>query len=285
MSQTQRRIPRRTLALGLAFALALPLPLLPLADGALAQEPTAPSGREVVDRVNARDEGEVLRRNVTMRLRDKRGHERVRETVFLRRFFGAEKRMAIFYESPRNVAGTAFLTWDHPEADRDDDQWLYLPALRRSRRISASDRGDYFLGTDLTYEDIKNETRVSADDYTWRTLGEEEVDGHPCLRVEGTPVDERISRELGYSKLELYVDAESFIVRRAEYWDRAERHLKSSRVRDIRVVDDILTPHRIEVSNHRTGHATIFEISAVDYATPIDESVFTESAIRRGTPP
>lgn len=267
------------LPLLLLFALALPAP-------SSATEPTdsLPEGREIVELVNARDEGESLRRRVTMRLRDKRGHERVRETVFLRRFFGDEKRMAIFYETPRNVAGTAFLTWDHPEADRDDDQWLYLPALRRSRRISASDRGDYFLGTDLTYEDIKNETRVSANDYQWRTLAAEPVDEHPCLRVEGIPVNEKVARELGYSKLELWVDSDAWIVRRAEYWDRAERKLKSSKVLDIRVVDGILTPHRIEVSNHRTGHATVFEISDVDYQTTIDESVFTESAIRRGTP-
>ncbi len=243
-----------------------------------------PEGAAVVARVNERDEGESSTRQVRMTLEDKRGHQRVRETVFVRRFFDEEKRMAIFYESPSNVKGTAFLTYDYGQVDREDDQWLYLPALRRARRISASDRGDYFLGTDLTYEDIKNETRISIGDYDWRTVEEVEVDGHRCLRVEGVPRTEQISRELGYGRVQVDVDAEIWIVRASEYWDRADRHLKTSQVGDIRQVDGIWTPHRIEVRNHRSGHQTTFEVSGVDYATPIDEGVFQVGSLRRGPP-
>jgi uncharacterized protein len=258
-------------------------PLLAVA-GEAAGEAAWPPGEEVAQRINARDEGQASVRRVTMELIDRRGGVRVREALFFRRFFEDGKRTVIFYESPSSVRGTAFLTWDYAEADREDAQWLYLPALRRSRRISASDRGDYFLGTDLTYEDVKKETKVALEDYTWRTVGEEEVDGHRCLVVEAVPVSEAISRELGYSRVEFFVDAEIWIVRRAEYHDRADRHLKTSWVKEIRQVDGIWTPHRIEVANHRTGHRTIFTISDVDYGRELSEDLFTEAALRRGPP-
>jgi outer membrane lipoprotein-sorting protein len=182
------------------------------------------------------------------------------------------------------VKGTALLTVDHPEPDRDDDQWLYLPALRRVRRIAASDRGESFLGTDLSYEDVKKETKVGLEDYTWRTLGEGEVEGHRCLEVEAVPVDERRAAELGYGRVVSWVDAEIWMVRRAEYYDRAGRPLKSARVSEIREVDGVWTPHRIEVESRRSGHRTIFTVSDVSYTAAVPEEVFTEAALRRGGP-
>lgn len=271
---------RSILVLGLA--LAAPLAAQETGDAAAGGAGGLPDGAEVARRINARDEGVSSSRRVTMELVDKGGSRRVRETRFLRRFFGEEKRTAIFYLSPATIADTAFLTIDHPEPDRDDDQWLYLPALRKVRRISAADRGDSFLGTDLTYEDIKKETKVSLDDYTWRTLGEDEVDGHRCIAVEATPVSEEVASELGYGRVVSCVDAEIWMVRRAEYWDRAGRPLKVSHVSEIRQVDGIWTPHRIEVGNRRTGHRTIFTVDEVDYATEVDEDLLTQQALKRG---
>jgi outer membrane lipoprotein-sorting protein len=255
-----------------------------LAGGAPAQDAGLPSGEDVARRINARDEGESLFRRVTMELVDEGGQRRVRETRFYRRTFGGEKRMAIFHDAPTTVKGTALLTVDHPEADREDDQWLYLPALRRVRRIAASDRGESFLGTDLSYEDVKKETKVGLEDYTWRTLGEAEVEGHRCLQVEAVPVDERRAAELGYGRVVSWVDAEIWMVRRADYYDRAGRPLKRARVSEIRAVDGFWTPHRIEVQSQRSGHRTIFTISDVSYAAAVPEEVFSESALRRGGP-
>ena len=273
-------------SIALAGRAALLLSLVAGNAGAQASDAPAeiglPPGDEVVRRINARDEGEASSRRVTMELIDKRGGRRVRETHFVRRFFGDEKRTAIFYLSPMTIKGTAFLTWDHPEVGRDDDQWLYLPAVGRVRRISATDRGDYFLGTDLTYEDIKKETKVAAEDYSWKTIGEEVVDAHPCLLLESVPASEEISRELGYSRVVSAVDRGIWIMRKADYWDLAGRHLKTSLVSDIRQVDGIWTPHRIEVRNHRTGHKTVFTVADVDYESGVDEDLLTQRALERG---
>lgn len=240
------------------------------------------SGEEIARRINARNEGEVVSRFVTMTMTDRNGTERVRETKGFRKYFGKEKRTVIFYLSPANIKDTAFLTYDYPEADRDDDQWLYLPAVRKVRRISASDRGDYFLGTDFTYEDIRKETKVGIEDYSWHTLGEETIDGHRCFLVEQIPVNDKTATELGYGKVQSWVDAEIWMVRQAKFWDVAGNPLKTSQFKDITLVQDIWTAHQLLSENHKTGHKTVFTFREVDYSRSVKDEMFTEDALRRG---
>jgi len=241
-----------------------------------------PTGDEIARHINARDEGEAVSRNLTMLMIDRGGKERVRETRGLRKYYGDEKRSVIFYLQPKNVKDTAFLTYDYPKAAVDDDQWLYLPAMRKVRRISASDRGDYFLGTDFTYEDIKLESKVSIEDYTRKTIGEDEVDGRHCYVVEALPVDDETAKELGYGRVEQCVDDKIWMVRRSRIWDTRGKLLKTIDTKDIRQVQGIWTQHRLEVENHKTGHRTVFTFSEIDYAKGVSDGVFTQKSIRRG---
>lgn len=174
------------------------------------------------------------------------------------------------------------MIFDYSDPDRDDDQWLYLPAARKVRRISSADRGDYFLGTDFTYDDMKNETKVSATDYNHTTIGQEDVDGHPCYIVEGIPVDDETAKELGYGKTRAWIDADIWMVRKGEFWDIRGNPLKTMQSQDIREIDGVWTPHELTVKNHKTGHTTHFKFSDVDYETPVEDDVFTERALVRG---
>ncbi len=257
-----------------------PLLVSLLAVAAAAQE--LPGGAEVARRINAREDGGAVSRTLEMQLIDKSGHTRTRTARMLRRWFGEEKRLALFYLSPSTIRDTAFLVHDYPEPGRDDAQWLYLPALRKTRRIAARDRGKDFLGTDMSYEDMKNETRVAAADYRWTTLREEACGEATCLVVEAVPVDEDTARAVGYGKITYWVDRALWIARRAEYEDRAGRPKKSAAIGDIRQVDGIWTVHHIEVKSLKSGHRTVFRVSDVDYASEIEEDLFTERALRRG---
>lgn len=241
-----------------------------------------PAGDEIARNINARDEGLVVSRNLSMEMTDRRGKTRLRETRGFRKYYGDEKRSVIFYLQPKNVKDTAFLTYDYPNATVDDDQWLYLPAMRKVRRISASDRGDYFLGTDFTYEDIKLESKVSMGDYSRETLGEDEVDGHHCYVVEAQPVDDETAKELGYSRVEQCVDDKIWMVRRSRFWDTRGKPLKTIYTRDIRLVQGIWTQHHLDVENHKTGHRTVFTFSHVDYQSGVDDKLFNQNALRRG---
>ena len=241
-----------------------------------------PDANQLIQRVNALDEGEHVIRNLHMKMTDKRGKVRERDTVSFRKFYGEDKKTIIFYKTPTNVKDTAFLTFDYQAHADEDDQWLYLPAMRKTRRISASDRGDYFLGTDFTYEDIKKEGKIETQDYNFKTLSEAEIDGHQTYVVEAIPVSDSIAKELGHSKLLGYIDPELNIFRKSEYWDLNGNKLKTIYTQDIQMVDGYLTRHRLEVDNHKTGHNTVFTFSEVDYVSPIEDRLFTERALKRG---
>jgi len=243
---------------------------------------TLPTGQSIANKTYAKDDGISVSRKLTMELKDKRGKIRIRETTALRKYFNEEKRLAIFYLTPTSVKGTAFLTFDYPDASKDDDQWLYMPALRKTRRISAANRGDYFLGTDLTYEDIKLETRISREDYNYKTVGIENIDGHKSYVLEGTPKNDKIAKELGYSKVKYWVDANVWMLRKADSWDIAGNHLKTVKISDFKMVQGIWTYHQIEVNNHKTNHKTIFRFSNIDYKTPLDDVIFTKEALVNG---
>ncbi len=250
--------------------------------GNKAMSEELPEGRWVIEQVNAVDDGEHVTSKLSMKMIDRRGKERTRETLTYRKYFGDEKRTVLFYLSPRNVKDTGFLTFDYPSMEIDDDQWLYLPALRKARRISASDRGDYFLGTDFSYEEIKKDGKFELGDYHFTTLEEHNIDGRKAFQIEAVPVDADTAKELGYGKVHTYIDSTNWVVLKAEYWDTKMNPLKALKVSDIRLVDGIITRHHLEMKNHKTGHYTEFVFSDVDYKTPVKDSLFTRQSLTRG---
>ena len=254
-----------------------------LAPAARAQDP-APDARTIVERMNARNDGQSLSRRVVMELVDADGTLRTRTLRAYRRDYGDERRSVLFFDEPAAVKGTAFLTWDYADPSRNDDQWLYLPELRKSRRIALAERGRAFLGTDLSFEDMKKETKVEIGDYRWSMAGEESVDGRRCVVVEGTSVDARTAQETGYGRVRIRVDAEQWIPRFLEYWAADGAPLKTVRLSDVEAIDGIWSARGIEARNLQTGHVTRLRFDEIDYTTPVPEDLLTEAALRRGAP-
>ena len=255
--------------------------LLPLGAAATAGAESI-TGDEIARRVNARDDGDHVSRDLTMKMIDKRGRQRVRVTSAFRKYEQDVKKTAIFYHKPKNLKDQAFLNHDYHEVGRDDDRWIYLPAMRKVRRISASERGDYFFGTDMTYEDINNETKVNIEDYTRTYQRDEPVDGHACHVMEALPVDRKTAKQLGYGRVVSWVDPKIWMLRKAEYYDVKGRLLKTIGFRDIRQVQGRWTAHRLEAKNHQTKHQTLLLFENVDYEKPLPDDLFTLRRLRRG---
>ncbi|MDF1781518.1 MAG: outer membrane lipoprotein-sorting protein [Alcanivoracaceae bacterium] len=282
---TEARSPRRVASvntLGLALVIGLAATAAP--KSSYAKE--LPDGDTIVSQINQVDEGEHAISQMHMTLTDKSGKARERSAISYRKYFGKEKRTLLFYLSPTNVKDTGFLTYDYPNNDVEDDQWLYLPALRKVRRISASDRGDYFLGTDFTYEDIKKAGKIEQSDFDFHAVAEEmlSVEGGSITtyKVSATTKTPEIAEELGYQRMAFWVNPENWIVLKTEYWDLKDRHLKTYTASDISKVDGLWTKHRLEVKNHKTGHDSLFEFSDVDYQTPVQDDLFTRRTLERG---
>lgn len=243
-----------------------------------------PAALAVVDRLNARDDGAALSRRLEMELIAADGTTRSRTLRSFRRQFEGERRSALFFEDPPAVKGTAFLSWDYADPARADDQWLYLPELRKTRRIALAERGRAFLGTDLSFEDMKKETKVERSEYRWTSGGVETVDGHACDVVEGAAVDARVARETGYGRLRMRVDAALSVPRLVEYWGPDDRPLKTVRLLDYEQIDGVWFARRVEAHNLQTGHRTQLRFEQIDLSTPVPEDLLTEGALRRGPP-
>tara|TARA_R110000850_G_scaffold62285_2_gene141920 strand:- start:3111 stop:6278 length:3168 start_codon:yes stop_codon:yes gene_type:complete len=273
--------PRRT-KLGFASVVMLALIVTGTLNAPELSADELPEGIDIMRSVAARDEGHQVTRNMRLELTDRRGQTRVQEIKAYRRYFAEEKRTILFYTAPANVRGTGFLTFDYPETAEEDDQWLYLPALRKVRRIPASNRGDSFLGTDFSYEEIKSDNKVGLQDYQFRVTGQEEVNGATCYVVEGTAANAEIASELGYSKAVWRIDPSIWISRKSDYWDVNGNHLKTIENLEIEQIDAVWTVLQVRASNHKSGHTTVLTSSSVDYQSDVPERLFSQRTLVRG---
>ncbi len=257
------------------FALGLSLAVVPLAQAA---EPT--TGLEVMKRVEARDDGDDLKQKMTQRLIDKRGNVRERQIISFSKDYGLDSKSVSYFLSPANVRDTAMLTWDYADESKDDDQWLYLPALKKVRRISSSDRGDYFMGTDFTFEDIKQTPELG--DYNWTLLGSDKVDGYDVWVVQAIPKTKQLMKDLGYSKVVYHVRKDIDMYIKVDFWDIKGRELKHLVSTGIKKIDGIWTATGGVMSNVQTNHKTELIFSEQEYNTGLSDRMFTVRMIKRG---
>lgn len=184
---------------------------------------TQPDGNEIMQKVKSMHKLQDEDRRIEMQLIDRRGKTKSRSVHMLNMETsdGLSKLMLIFLE-PRDVEGTGLLTWEH--ADRDDDQWLYLPSLKKEKRIASGSKRSPFMGTDFAYEDLQVENLAKHD---YAVVGEETIDGNACWKIEAVLKNKKDTRSSGYAKRVLYVRKDIHYTVRIDYHDRRGAHIKT----------------------------------------------------------
>lgn len=214
-----------------------------------------------------------------MKLINKRGAVRERKLVSYSIDVGKDKKdrkSIMFFEYPGDVKGTGFLTWNYDELSKDDDKWLYLPAMKKTRRISGSSaKQDFFMGSDFTYDDMGNR---NVDEDTHKLLGEETVDGHKCWKLESTSKD---NRDI-YSKKIALIRQDCLIPVKVEYFDKMDKLHRRLEISDITQVDGFWTAQKLHMTNVQTGHQTILEIKDSKYNIPLEEAKFNVTTLEKG---
>lgn len=233
------------------------------------------TGREIAQKVKDRPNGDTRQSEMTMTLINKRGRERVRKLISHSIDVGKDKKTIMFFQYPGDVKGTGFLTWDYDEVGKDDDKWLYLPAMKKTRRISGSSaKQDYFMGTDFTYDDMGSR---NVDEDTHTLLGEETINGHKCWKLESIPKDKRDI----YSKKITWIRKDCLVVEKADYYDRMEKLHRQLILSNINKVDGFWIAQKLEMTNVQTHHKTIIEIANPQYNLPMNESKFTVNTLEK----
>jgi outer membrane lipoprotein-sorting protein len=234
-----------------------------------------PTGAEIMQAVYDRPQGRDTSGTLTMTLADSRGRERVRVLKqILGRYGDIDKKLMVF-QSPADVRGTSFMNWSYKAEGKDDDQWIYLPALKRVRRISSEGKGDYFMGSDFTYDDLGD--RHPSED-THKLTGTETVDGEECWVVESVPKDPGYM----YSRTVTRVSKEKNVGVKRDFYDRRGSHLKTLTVHRVEKISGAWVLLKVEMRNVRNNTHTIMEFTDVAVDTGIPENSFSERTMTRG---
>lgn len=273
---TSRSVPAARLCVA---TLALSLPLL----GASRLAPAAaPTGRAIMELVDARDDGDNAIADQQMLLIDGNGTERKRVIRAFRREEGADEYLLIFFLSPADVKDTAMLTYDYGDPEKSDDQWLYLPALKKVKRIASSKKGGSFMGSDFSYADM---TSRPLDRYEYRLMKETELDGVKLWQIEAIPISEEEIAETGYSRSVLFVRQDNYVIVRAVHWVKDRDRLKYMDVKRLEKIDGIWVPtetHMTTKEGRTTLHRTILTATDVRFDQPLDDQQFTTRRLEKG---
>ena len=212
--------------------------------------------------------------NLTMVLRNKQGRESRRELhLKVIEVEGDGDRTMFVFDRPRDVKGTAFLV--HGHKNEPDEQWLYLPGLKRVKRISSSKQSGSFMGSEFSYEDMG---AIEVEKYTHRFLRNESCGDLECTVSERIPVD----RDSGYSRQLVWLDKEELRTMEVRYFDRGDAHLKTMMVEDYeKYLGHYWRGGKITMTNHLTGKSTVLLWSDFEFGTDLDLGDFTRTALKR----
>jgi outer membrane lipoprotein-sorting protein len=255
-----------TLLLGLLWLMA--------AAGSLIQAANL-TGRDIMLRVDHRDDGETRRFGLKMNLINKAGDKRVREVVACQKDYGNDTKTIMIFQSPADVKGTGYLSWEYDDQTKKDDRWLYLPALRKVRRISGNSSNEYFMGTDFTYDDLGGR---NIDEESHTLLREEAIEGRKCWVVKSSPKQKGFE----YTQKTLWIAKDLDLALKVEYFNKRGL-LKTLEVKELTQIDGIWAAQKLIMVNKQEGHTTVLEYFDLKYNVPLPDDLFRTAVLERGS--
>ena len=236
------------------------------------------TAEQLAKHVASRPAGEGRVGTMHFRLENSNRQTRTREAMMLHSKDQDVERIAIFFTEPSMIEETAFLSINHEV--QQDENWLYLPATERIRRLPSSDRGDYFLGTDLTYGDINDNFKFAFDDWDFSL----EATTQPEHVLIGKAKSNEVRQELGYSSFRASIDMQSAFPLWVEYTDKDGELLKRVDVLKIDLVDGVHTAMHFIVQNVQSGHKTDVKFTNMRHIPNLDDDVFDPNSLSYGVP-
>jgi len=233
----------------------------------------AMSGREVYEKVHeVRSKALDRKTEAIMILFDKNGGKRTRTlTEYSKKADPEAYKVLVVFKSPPDLKNVGFLIHAHTFANRD--LWAYFPEYKRVRRIATSSQDDSFFGSDFSYDDFGGPPNL--DDYKFSIMKEEVVNGKPCYVVEVTP---KIRRK--YTRYIAWVAKDLWIHLKIGYYQGNEIY-RTGEFADVRIIDGIPTPFKINMENKKTNHRTELTIESIQYHTRFSDDLFSERSLER----
>ena len=239
-----------------------------------AETAPAPSVDEIVNKANlvAYYQGADGRAKVTMTITDKKGQQRLREFIILRKDVkdSGDQNYYVYFQKPADVRKMVFMVHKHTDPKTDDDRWLYLPGLDLVKRIAAGDKRTSFVGSDFLYEDVSGRSLEEDTHELIKTTDE-------LFVIKNVP-KEPLAVEFAY--YDVSIDRKTYIPMKMEYYDKAGKLYRIIESKEIKTIQDFPTVVKSVVSDLNTGSRTEMEFTDVKYDINLDD-IFTERYLRK----
>jgi hypothetical protein len=259
--------------------------LLPILTLLLANNGLAMDAREIMQKVYDREDGNNAVMDMEMLLIDSKGDQRQRVVKSWRRDAGQQGKdteTIMFFVEPADVKNTGFLTYDYDDSAKDDDQWLYLPALKKTKRIASSDKSSSFMGTDFTYADM---TERDINNYSYTLLKEDVVEGSKVWVIESVPANDKEREETGYSKSVAFVRQDNFVVVRGVSILQTGGKVKYMEIRKLEQIDGIWVGTETVMTTKKdktVEHQTVLKSRNIQFNQPLQNDFFTTRRLEQG---
>lgn len=257
---------------------------LAIGAGLLANAPAAEAGPSAQDIMKKAAETRMVDGSeavVKMSIISAKGQSRDRTLALATKLFddGKTEKRVYRFMSPPDVKGTGVLVYDYE--DKDDDVWVYLPALRKTRRIVSSQKSKSFMGSEFSYADVNAPT---LSDFNYKLLGEDDAGGEACWKIEVLPKSKSVAKSEGYSKKIYWVSKKTYAIRKGEFYDLDGELLKELTSKNIKLLDPKKKRYRtmyMEMTNKQNGRKSVFESEKAALATSLKDDLFTTRYLER----
>jgi hypothetical protein len=236
-------------------------------------------GRDIVQKSRDAVKVSSFEATSTLIINDGRGNQRIRKNTMASKTFAdnTEKRIIKFI-SPAEVKGTGILIFDHDE--NSDDMWIYLPAMRKTRRIVSSEKSKGFMGSEFSNADM---TAPAIDDFTYAVLGSESMNDKECWKLESIPINMDKEDEYGYSRVISWICKNDYIVQRTEFYDFDDEHFKTIETLKYKLLDEVEKKYMITemfADNLSSGRSSSMKMDQIQISDT-NEDYFTVAYLER----
>lgn len=242
----------------------------------------AETGLDIMTQVDAQEDPPVMAADLTMTLIDRNNSQRVRSLRSLSKSFDEADRQRLFFLEPADVRGTGFLVVDYHDADRDDDQWLFLPSLNKSKRIAGSDQSGSFMGSDLSYADMASR---NLEDWSYELIREDSVGDAAVWVINATAANDEVIDQTGYTESLLYVQQTNYRVIRAIHTQTGTNQRKLLNIPQWEQRDGYWLPKVMQVVSQEGGqtvHRTQLTFSNIDLNVDAPDAEFSVQRLEQG---
>jgi hypothetical protein len=235
------------------------------------------TAREICDKATSIIERNATEMVSTLQILDDKGRVRTRKMAIATRDFNGVAKTMIRFLEPADVRGTAMLIFDYK--DKPDDLWIFLPALRKERRIVSDEKSNNFMGSEFSNTDL---SVPEPDNFEYRIVSSETLEGKICWKIEVVCRNDRIAEECGYSKRLVWIEKESYLTWKTEFYDFQRQLHKVQRFSDYKMQPEgKFFAFNMEKENTQNGRKSVMTVEKFSDGSSLPENAFAPSMMSK----